>query len=121
MTQLSRLYLQKVNKIESDAVDELNRIYHQIPPVPGWFERGVEWDGVLFLPEEGDRGSQLWLIEAKSALESAHITRMPDRERMKRTVEFLQLCCQLDFHEAARKHLLGAKPTPASMLKAHAT
>jgi hypothetical protein len=116
VTQLIRLYLLKTNELELDAVGELPRIHHLILPVPGWFERGVEWDGVLFVPEEGDSGGQLWLIEAKSALESAHVTQMP--ERMQCTVEFLRLAGQQDFREAASKHLIGDKPTRASKLKA---
>ncbi len=115
VTQLVRLYLHKVDEVELDAVGELPRIYHKILSVPDWFNRGVEWDGVLFVPEEGDRGSQLYLVEAKSALESAHVTQMP--ERMGRTVDFLRLCGRQDFCEAAAKHMLGCKPTRATKLK----
>jgi hypothetical protein len=115
VTQLVRLYLHKIDEVELDAVGELPRMYHKILSVPVYFPRGVEWDGVLFVPEEGDRGSQLYLIEAKSALVSAHVKAMP--ERMCRTVEFLRLCGQQDFRQAAAKHLLGDKPTRATKLK----
>mmetsp|Transcript_28931 Transcript_28931/g.85660 ORF Transcript_28931/g.85660 Transcript_28931/m.85660 type:complete len:329 (-) Transcript_28931:164-1150(-) len=115
VTQLVRLYLKKIGELELDAVGEIPRTYHQIEPVPGWFEWGVEWDGVLFVPEEGDRGSQLYLIEAKSWLESCHVTGMTNR--MLRTVKFLQLCSRQDFREAAAKHLLGDKPTRATRIK----
>lgn len=116
VTQLVRLYLHKIDKVELHDVGELPRIYCKIPPVPDWFQGGLEWDGVLFVPEEGDCGSQLYLIEAKSALESAHVTMMP--ERMERTVKFLQLCGQQDFLKAATQHLLGDKPTRKSRLDA---
>ena len=89
VTQLTYMYLRKVYRISHNAskhVYELESTRHTIPNIPPHFEKGVEWDGVLYVPE----ARHLFLIEAKSALKSTHIKDMKDR--MDRTVVFINLC-----------------------------
>jgi hypothetical protein len=87
VTHLTRMYLLKKYDLKKPSdLSELDRGRHKVVPMPPVFERGVEWDGVLYEPAS----QHLYLIEAKSALEIGHITAMG--ERMKRTVDFLKLC-----------------------------
>ena len=88
VTQLTNMYLRKVYRIShaSAEVFELERTRHTIPKMPPLFKRGVEWDGVLYVPE----AKHLFLVEAKSALLNEHVSSMATR--MERTVEFINLC-----------------------------
>lgn len=80
------MYLLKAYDISSNPEElvELPRDYHVFPKAPPGLEKDMEWDGVLYI----DR--HLYLVEAKTALESGHITTM--RERMERTVRIIKLC-----------------------------
>ena len=87
VTQLTRMYLSRAYSIgHTSDVFELERSRHSIPKMPPVYEQGVEWDGVLYVPE----ARHLFLVEAKSALEKEHIDSM--RDRMDRTVQFIKLC-----------------------------
>ena len=87
VTQLTRMYVSRAYSMgHASDVFELERSRHIIPEMLPVYERGVEWDGVLYAPE----ARHLFLVEAKSALETQHVNNM--QSRMKRTVEFIKLC-----------------------------
>eukprot|EP00955_Chlamydomonas_euryale_P074121 361941-Chlamydomonas_euryale.AAC.2 len=99
VTQLVRMYIRR-SEDPTREVFELERDRHLIPKMPPVYERGVEWDGVLYVPKT----RQLFLVEAKSALLPEHIDTM--HERMERTVQFINLCSagKLPLKEPAPTH-----------------
>ncbi|EFJ48130.1 hypothetical protein VOLCADRAFT_104830 [Volvox carteri f. nagariensis] len=68
----------------TDDVIELTRSFNKVPKMEPSLPRGFEWDGVLF-----SNPDTIWLVEAKSAVDTGDIKDMP--ERMARTSDFLQL------------------------------
>ena len=82
VTFLVRLEL----KTRGSEVFELDRGKYKLLKFPPVYERGVEWDGVLFMPAL----KQLFLVEAKSNLKNGDVTGMADR--IQRTLQFMRLC-----------------------------
>ena len=82
VTSIVRLKL----KEGGNEVFELERGQHMLPKFPPVYKRGVEWDGVLFVPTL----KHLYLVEAKSNLQNKDVTGMADR--IQRTLEFMRLC-----------------------------
>jgi hypothetical protein len=71
-------------KAKGDEVYEVPRCRYTLPQFLPDYDRGVEWDGVLFVPAV----KHLYLVEAKSNLENKHITGMPNR--IQRTLQFMR-------------------------------
>jgi hypothetical protein len=55
------------------------------------FSRGVEWDGALFVNHPTTPKMTLYLIEAKTTIETSDVREMTDR--INRTQKFIDLCC----------------------------
>lgn len=95
ITQIVRMYLEKSN--QNINIYELSRKLHKIEPLPNVIDRGVEWDGVLFDTTE----NILYLIEAKTSVQQSDITNMASR--IKRTLEFINLCGNNVIQERAKQ------------------
>lgn len=79
-------HIVRIGLKDKGEVYEMARAHHKIPKFPPEYDRGVEWDGVLYIPER----NHLYLVEANGNLINADINGMPPR--IERTLKFIEMC-----------------------------
>ena len=83
ITHIAKMYLERLN---NNDIIEFPRKYNKIETLKDIFDRGVEWDGVLW---DADN-KYLYLVEAKTSLQLIDITNRDSRIAL--TLIFISLC-----------------------------
>ena len=87
ITSVLEKFLVKQGFVVLKTMDKKSRTILGMPPA---FERGVQWDGVVYCSKDGAKF--LYLVEAKSHLKEKAINGMDPR--IERTEAFIKLCAE---------------------------